>query len=119
MRKLIHLIIYMAVLMACTSRQHSFDHILAEADSIMEQDADSAYHLLQGIADMATQSDEAGRAYFTLLLTQASYKLYQPVPADSLILPAVRYYEQAANPSLLCRAYYYTDQHRLSISFRW
>lgn len=102
----------MAVLMACTSRQHSFDHILAEADSIMEQDADSAYHLLQSIADMATQSDEANRAYFTLLLTQASYKLYQPVPADSLILPAVRYYEQAANPSLLCRAYYYQAMTR-------
>lgn len=93
------------VLTGC--RQHTVDRTLAEADALMEQNADSAYALLQQIPDAADCDDEATRAQYTLLLTQATYKLYQPVPPDSLIRSAVSYYEQTANRSMLCRAYYY------------
>lgn len=42
-----------------------------------------------------------------LLTAQACYKLYKPVPADSLLANPVRYYEQAANLPMLCQAIYY------------
>ena len=100
------LLVYIIVLAGC-NRQTSYERLLVEADSLMEQHTDSALRLLESIPDVMDKGDDASRAYYTLLLTQARYKCYQPVPADSLMRSAVRYYEQSDNPSLLCRAYYY------------
>ena len=99
------LIVAGILLTAC--RQDTIDRTLADADALMEQNADSAYALLQQIPDAAGRADEATRARYILLLTQAAYKLYRPVPSDTLIRSAVGYYEQAADRSMLCRAYYY------------
>ena len=100
------LLFYIIVLAGC-NRQTGYERLLVEADSLMEQHTDSALRLLESIPDVMDKGDDASRAYYTLLLTQARYKCYQPVPADSLMRSAVRYYEQSDNPSLLCRAYYY------------
>ena len=97
----------MLVVLVVGCRQRTFDRTLAEADAVMEHNADSAYTLLQQIPDAATSGNEATRACYTLLLTQAAYKLYRPVPPDSLIQSAVAYYEQAADRPMLARAYYY------------
>lgn len=100
------LLFYIIVLAGC-NRQTGYERLLVEADSLMEQRTDSALHLLESIPEVMDKGDESNRAYYTLLLTQARYKCNQPVPADSLMRSAVRYYEQSDNPSLLCRAYYY------------
>ena len=97
----------MLLVLVVGCRQRTFDCTLAEADAVMEHNADSAYTLLQQIPDAATSGNEATRARYTLLLTQATYKLYRPVPPDSLIQSAVAYYEQAADRPMLARAYYY------------
>ena len=104
------IVLFLLIITGC--RQHSYDRMLVEADSLMERQPDSALHLLEDNADVMRQGDEATRAYYTLLLTQARYKCYQPVSADSLIASAVRYYEQSSNNSLLCRAYYYRAMTR-------
>ena len=83
-------------------RRHTIDRTLAAADALMEQNADSAYALLQQITDVTDRDDVAMCARYTLLLTQAAYKLYKPVPPDSLIRSAVGYYEQAL--TALCSA---------------
>ena len=100
-------IFLMLLVLVVGCRQRTFDCTLADADAVMEHNADSAYTLLQQIPDAATSGNEATRARYTLLLTQATYKLYRPVPPDSLIQSAVAYYEQAADRPMLARAYYY------------
>lgn len=107
MKHLGYLLFFYVIVLAGCDRQSAYERQLVEADSLMEQHTDSALRLLESIPDVMDKDDDASRAYYTLLLTQARYKCYQPVPADSLIRSAVRYYEQSNNPSLLCRAYYY------------
>ena len=98
----------MAVLLVTgCDRLQTYNRVLSEVDIMIEQDADSAYTLLQNIPEAATDGDEAVRARYMLLTAQACYKLYKPVPADSLLANTVRYYEQAANRSMLCQAIYY------------
>ena len=88
----------MAVLIVTgCDRKRAYNRVLSEVDVMIEQDADSAYTLLQNITEAATDGDEAVRARYILLTAQACYKLYKPVPADSLLANTVRYYEQAAN----------------------
>ncbi len=108
MRQLPFLILYLllGLAMGC-DHQHTFNRVLVEADSLVEQQADSALHLLENIPDVMNKGDESNRAYYTLLLMQAKYKCYESAPSDSLINAAVHYYEQTGNASLLCRAYYY------------
>lgn len=107
MKRLGYFLLFYIIVLAGCNRQTGYERLLVEADSLMEQHTDSALRLLESIPDVMDKGDDASRAYYTLLLTQARYKCYQTVPADSLMRSAVRYYEQSDNPSLLCRAYYY------------
>lgn len=107
MRIVYSLLWVLLLAVAGCSRLQDCHSVLAAADSMMEVRPDSAYALLSQVADEAGKGDEGTRAYFTLLYTQASYKLYKPVPSDIVIRQAVNYYERLGNKSLLCRAYYY------------
>jgi len=89
------------------SRQRTYNHVLAAADAVIEQDADSADTLLREITDVVDHGDEASRAYYILLKAEAAHKRYQPVPNDSLLRAIVSYYERTGNKSMLCRAIYY------------
>ena len=100
------LICYAIVLVGC-NRQSTYERILVEADSLIEQQTDSALNLLNGMTDILEKGDDSSRAYYILLLTQARYKCYQPVLPDSLMRFAVRYYENSGNASMICRSYYY------------
>ena len=88
-------------------RQRTIDRTLAEADAVMEHNADSAYALLQQIPDASQSDNDATRAFYALLTNQAAYKLYKPVLPDSLMQAAVNYYRQTNDLPLLCRAIYY------------
>jgi len=72
MRRLPFLILYLllGLAMGC-DHQHTFNRVLVEADSLVEQQADSALHLLENIPDVMNKGDESNRAYYTLLLMQA------------------------------------------------
>lgn len=89
------------------NRQQTYDRVLADADSIIEQNTDSAFTMLQTIPDVLDDGDEASRALYAVLMAQAAYKLYKPVPHDSLMLKATRFYEHNKNTRMLYRGYYY------------
>ena len=91
----------------CCSRQKDYNTVLTQADDVMEQDADSAYTLLQQIPDIMDNGDQASMTYYQLLTAQACYKLYKPVPPDSVLQDVVNYYKQCGNRPYLCRALYY------------
>lgn len=66
---------------------------LAYADSLMEQQPDSMLHYLQRL-DVSDFSD-GDKAYYGLLLTQATDKNYLPLlPCDSLVDAALNYYDE-------------------------
>lgn len=88
-------------------QQSTYNRVLLDADRLMEENTDSAYMLLQGISEISEHGDDASRAFYALLQTQACYKLYKPTPPDSLIRSALNYYQQAGDKSLYARACYY------------
>lgn len=95
----------LALLCSCNS-QGFLRGKLAEADRIIESDADSALHILQHIGN-TEELDNDTRAYYYLLSAQAKYKLYQPVPPDSILHAVTKHYAATNNNSMLCRALYY------------
>lgn len=64
------------------------DPRLMLADSLMEENPDSAYALLSDIVPVG----KSNTAYHALLLTQSQYKSYKEIKNDSLISIAVDYY---------------------------
>lgn len=110
--KMKHLLMLSVILLAfacCTTEADSnrLCAILSDVDAVIEDNADSAYKLLQTIPERLMDSNETSRAYYTLLMAQATYKLYKPVPSDSLLRQTVFYYKNTGNLSKLCRAIYY------------
>ncbi len=88
-------------------KEHSYKHILMQADSVMERSPDSAYLFLQPLYGQIKPTYDAEYARYILLYTQACYKLYKEVPSDSIIDSAVKFFEKHGDNSILCRAYYY------------
>lgn len=78
---------------------------LAAADSIMEQDPDSAYLILNKIsgADIVTPEDSA---YYGLLYSQARYKLAKKTDT-AMLAKSIAFYKKHYNPMLLQRSYFY------------
>lgn len=100
-----------ALLLAAVScsRQKSFDRILAEADTVVEQQPDSALRLLGHIIGHEAALSSAQRAMYHLLLTQSKYRLFQDRPDSLLPLIAASetYYQTTHDLSLYCRSKYY------------
>lgn len=90
------LLIFSGGVMLMSSCHHSAEMpnpLFTYADSVMEDQPDSALHYLQRL-DVSDLSD-ADKAYYGLLLTQATDKNYLPLLAcDSLINAALDYYDE-------------------------
>ncbi len=119
---ILHIILLFGTLLLFGCNGHGYENALTQADSIMEISPDSAYNLLVSIDKKIVPSDKDNYAKFILLYTQACYKLYKPVPPDSLISHAVEFYNKNGDKSMLCRAYYYRamtlyerDQHETAL----
>ena len=80
--------------------------LLSFADCIMEQSSDSALSILQSIGDTAN-FNEAQRAYYLLLLTQAEYKCDTVQTVDTLLDYSIAHYRKVDDESLLARSLYY------------
>ena len=91
MRNLIYTFILLA-LAACTTHQGPRAQ-LDQAEALMTEHPDSALSILQEV-DEAQLSTKAQQARFALLLSMALDKNYIDVASDSLIRPAVEYYEK-------------------------
>lgn len=106
MQRSTYLLFLLSLCILLQSCRQDTQHLQA-ADAVMESDADSAYALLQQDVARPKDKDADYWAYYYLLLTQAAYKLYKPVPNDSVIQSVVGHYEQSGDSERLCRAYYY------------
>lgn len=81
------------MLVSCHHGEYLPNPLFAYADSVMEDQPDSALHYLQKL-DVSDFSD-ADKAYYGLLFTQATDKNYLPLlPCDSLIDAALDYYDE-------------------------
>lgn len=90
---------------SCSQQRIEIDGLEAAADCI-ESRPDSALVYLKEIADTDKFSDRE-RALYYLLLTKVTYKLYLPVPPDSMIAFSQRYYEKNNIENLLSESLYY------------
>ena len=107
----------LVVLAACSSSEPA-RRSLAAAEVLMDARPDSALMILQSISPASLGSD-GGRALYDLLMTQALDKNYVDVTSDSLIRPAVEYYENSSDKLRLMKSLYYlagVDYYRQAYS---
>jgi len=101
------LLLVVAWLSGCKATKVSHARLLAQADTLVEHQPDSALHLLATVDEARLRGRDHLHALYVLLKAKASYKCYQPVPADSLLSAVTGYYETTGNLPRLCDAIYY------------
>lgn len=103
--KTLYLIVLLCSLCSCSCRHVSRYPELAAADSLMMTDPQGALDILSGIDSAEVgRMDREGRAFHTLLMTEAEYKNYLPVAEDTAVSEAVSYYRRRGPEELLARA---------------
>ena len=103
--KILYLIVLLCSLCSCSCRHVSRYPELAAADSLMMTDPQGALDILSGIDSAEIgRMDREGRAFHTLLMTEAEYKNYLPVAEDTAVSEAVSYYRRRGPEDLLARA---------------
>lgn len=96
-----------SVLLSCTnSKNLGTAMILKDVESYMNDRPDSALTVLQKIDKKSLTSKEL-KARHALLLSQALDKNVIDLQSDSIIAPAVRYFETTDDYEALFKAYYY------------
>ena len=107
MPKIVIILLYLVIVISSCNRQANIKETLAKADSVIDANPDSALKLLHDIEDAIETEEADTKAKYYLLQTEATYKLYQPTPPDSILGSIVEYYEKTRNNHMLCRAIYY------------
>ncbi len=105
MKRLFYYLLFGTAILAC-SPSSSYHHQLAEVETIIEDNPDSARALLYEIPFSLLQEGKE-TALYNLLLTMADYKLYYPFADDSRIRYSADYYEKSNEKNRLATAYYY------------
>ena len=88
------------------ARKSETFRVLEDVDSYIEARPDSALAVLEGIDKSELTSKEL-EAKYALLLSQALDKNYIDLQSDSVIAPAVRYYENHGTPDERLLTHYY------------
>lgn len=88
------------------ARKSETFRLLEDVDSYIEARPDSALAVLEGIDKSELTSKEL-EAKYALLLSQALDKNYIDLQSDSIIAPAVRYYENHGTPDERLLTHYY------------
>ena len=91
------------------ARKSETFRLLEDVDSYIETRPDSALAVLEGIDKSELTSKEL-EAKYALLLSQALDKNYIDLQSDSIIAPAVRYYENHGTPDERLKMYYYSGR---------
>lgn len=103
--KIAHLL-FAALLLTAGCRDRTFETRLAAAEAVMEEHPDSALRLLRapGPSAAGTRREEAR---LRLLLSQAYNRTGTDLQSDSLIAPALEYFERHGTAAERARAWYY------------
>lgn len=103
-------IIVLTVIMTNSCGEHRYPAELITADSLCEDNPDSALSLLSEIGKDSTQMQEADLMYWRLLRIKAADKAYIPFTSDSAAIAVMHYYEDGGDRALLPTAYYYAGR---------
>lgn len=96
----------MTIVSCNDARKSETYRVLEDVDSYIEARPDSALAVLEGIDKSELTSKEL-EAKYALLLSQALDKNYIDLQSDSVIAPAVRYYENHGTPDERLLTHYY------------
>ena len=99
----------MTIVSCNDARKSETYRLLEDVDSYIEARPDSALAILEGIDKDELTSKEL-EAKYALLLSQALDKNYIDLQSDSIIAPAVRYYENHGTPDERLKAFYYAGR---------
>lgn len=100
-------LIAVSLLFSCSNINNNETALtLQKAEAFMNDRPDSALSLLQSI-DKETLTSKELKARHALLISQAFDKNYIDLQSDSIIAPAVKYFEKSNDPEALFKAYYY------------
>ena len=99
----------MTIVSCKDARKSETFRVLEDVDSYIEARPDSALAVLEGIDKSELTSKEL-EAKYALLLSQALDKNYIDLQSDSIIAPAVRYYENHGTPDERLKMYYYSGR---------
>ena len=100
-------LIAVSLLFSCSNINNNETALtLQKAEAFMNDRPDSALTLLQSI-DKETLTSKELKARHALLISQAFDKNYIDLQPDSIIAPAVKYFEKSNDPEALFKAYYY------------
>ena len=99
----------MTIVSCNDARKSETYRLLEDVDSYIEARPDSALAVLEGIDKSKLTSKEL-EAKYALLLSQALDKNYIDLQSDSIIAPAVRYYENHGTPDERLKMYYYSGR---------
>lgn len=98
-------IVFLCVISSC--HHHESMKQLEMIDQLLtEQKNDSAYQLLNSIA-IEGVDDPAYLAYYTLLMTQAEYRLNRTIHTTDMLDRSIAYYEKKHDTDKLIKCYYY------------
>ena len=108
--RLVAAVLAAITIVSCNGARKSETYrLLEDVDSYIEARPDSALATLQGINKSELTSKEL-EAKYALLLSQALDKNYIDLQSDSVIAPAVRYYENHGTPDERLKMYYYSGR---------
>ena len=91
------------------ARNNEVYRLLTDVDSYIESRPDSALAVLEGI-DKAELTTNELEAKYALLMSMALDKNYIDLQSDSVIAPAVRYYERYGSADEKLKMYYYSGR---------
>lgn len=105
-----HILFYIVLwlllsVLSCTGGDARVRTVLAQADSLLWVQPDSALRLLQSLSPRDLP-DRKGRMYYALLLSHAKYRNYIPLGSDSLLQEVAAYYAGRGDDRLEARARY-------------
>lgn len=105
--RLVAAVVAAITIVSCNdARRSETFRVLEDVDSYIEARPDSALAVLEGINKSELTSKEL-EAKYALLLSQALDKNYIDLQSDSIIAPAVRYYENHGTPDERLLTHYY------------
>lgn len=105
--RLVAAVVAAITIVSCNdARKSETFRLLEDVDSYIEARPDSALAVLEGINKSELTSKEL-EAKYALLLSQALDKNYIDLQSDSIIAPAVRYYENHGTPDERLLTHYY------------
>ena len=108
--RLVAAVLAAITIVSCNDARKSETYrLLEDVDSYIEARPDSALAVLEGIDKSELTSKEL-EAKYALLLSQALDKNYIDLQSDSIIAPAVRYYENHGTPDERLKMYYYSGR---------